>query len=86
MSRECPEYLKKNSLGAWVHVLKNAELPEHGQINEVLMSEISEINMSNVIHVLGVSGIFEKNSHGARDNVLKNMRNFRSIRRMCTNK
>ena len=35
------------------------------------MSEISEINMPNVIHVLGVSGISDKNSTGAQVNVRK---------------
>ena len=39
------------------------------------MSEICEINMSNVTHILGVSGISEKkkNSPGAQVNVLKNV-------------
>ena len=35
------------------------------------MSEISEINMPNVIRVLGVSGISDKNSTGAWVNVPK---------------
>ena len=36
-----------------------------------LLSEISEINMPNVIHVMGGSGISNKNSTGAQVNVLK---------------
>ena len=50
------------------------------------MPEIYKINMSTVIHVLGVSGISEKNRPGAQVNVLKKMQKFWSIRRMCTNK
>ena len=46
------------------------------------MSEISEINILNVTDVLEVSRISEKNSSGARVNVLKNCETSGA----CTNK
>ena len=66
-----------SKLGGWIFEMSwnNAELPEHQQdVHKWMscwMSEMSKINIPNVIHVMGVSGISERNHPGVWVNFLK---------------